>query len=238
MAIQVTHATTAVGTEAGDGEIGKAEWNADHSLSMATDRILGRTTAGAGSPEELTTGSGLTLASGSLDVAGYKYLGRINKGTGTSEVSPITGTFRDWQAQYQRMKVVLTTNYTSNMYYSFFWKNGSSNVVGQWSFCAWGNTGSYARTIDATSQSYMRTIWYTYHLVPVVTFDLVAQDGNTIADSTYSRPRLRGTVYGSSSLYVEDFYYGVNADQDITSNGLYITTSSSSVTCTLDAWGL
>ena len=53
MAIQIKHATTAVGTEAGDGEIGKTEWNEAHTLTLETSKLLGRTTAGSGTVEEV-----------------------------------------------------------------------------------------------------------------------------------------------------------------------------------------
>lgn len=69
MAIDLKHATQATGTDAGNGEIGKDEWNAAHTLSMATNRLLGRTTAGAGAVEEISTGAGLTFSAGTLDVA-------------------------------------------------------------------------------------------------------------------------------------------------------------------------
>lgn len=239
MAISVTHATTAVGTEAGDGEIGKDEWNASHSLSMATDRILGRTTAGTGTPEELTAGSGLTLASGSLDVAGYKYLGRITKSTGTTIVSDIsTGDFVNWQQNYQKMKFVLSTTYTSNMYWSLFWKNGTTTINCNASYAAFGNTGSYPRTTDYVGVSYVSTIWYTYHASPVVICDLASKDGTTIADTVVSAPRLLGKVMGHGTLYWEEFYSSPNSTSAITGNGLYITTSTSSADTTLDAWGM
>ena len=54
MAISIKHATTAVGTEAGDGEIGKTEWNEAHTLTLETGKLLGRTTAGAGAVEEVS----------------------------------------------------------------------------------------------------------------------------------------------------------------------------------------
>jgi hypothetical protein len=53
MAVTVTHATVAVGTDDGNGEIAKAQWNEGHSISMASQRVLGRTTAGTGAAEEL-----------------------------------------------------------------------------------------------------------------------------------------------------------------------------------------
>lgn len=59
MAISVVHATVAAGTDAGTGEVHKAEWNAEHTYTMATNKVLGRATAGTGAVEELSvTGSG------------------------------------------------------------------------------------------------------------------------------------------------------------------------------------
>ena len=40
------------------------------SLTMATARLLGRTTAGTGAPEEITVGSGLSLSAGTLTATG------------------------------------------------------------------------------------------------------------------------------------------------------------------------
>jgi hypothetical protein len=71
MAIELKHATQATGTDAGNGEIRKAEWNENHALTMATARVLGRTTADAGAVEELSAGTGIVLAGGTVaaDVA-------------------------------------------------------------------------------------------------------------------------------------------------------------------------
>lgn len=41
MAIEVKHATEAVGTDAGNGEIAKAQWNEAHALTGAADTLLG-----------------------------------------------------------------------------------------------------------------------------------------------------------------------------------------------------
>lgn len=238
MAISVNHATTAVGTEAGDGEIGKDEWNANHSLSMATDRILGRTTAGTGTPEELSAGSGLTLASGSLDVAGYKYLGTMqNSG------SLITGyDFRIWQQTYQRMKVVITTDYTSAMYYRVYIKDDSGGSVVSvnmnGSYMAWGNTGSYPRTVDYVNSASLLSHWYTYHYTPTFVFDLFSIDGTTIGDTVVSYPRLMGWSYGHTDYYPEQIYLAPNSTSQITSRGFEIWSSTSSATCTLHAWGM
>lgn len=53
MAVSLTHTTVAVGTNAGNGEIAKEQWNENHTLTMAADKILGRATSGTGAVEEL-----------------------------------------------------------------------------------------------------------------------------------------------------------------------------------------
>jgi hypothetical protein len=73
MAVSLKHTTEAVGTDAGNGEIRKAQWNEEHALTLATARLLGRTTAGAGVVEEISAGTGLTLSSGSLSVTTDTY---------------------------------------------------------------------------------------------------------------------------------------------------------------------
>lgn len=70
MSISITHSTVAVGTDAGNGEIHKAQWNEDHTINMATGKLLGRSSSGTGSAEELTVGSGLSLSSGTLTATG------------------------------------------------------------------------------------------------------------------------------------------------------------------------
>lgn len=47
-----------------------SDWNAEISTSMATGKLLGRSTAGTGSFEEIAIGSGLSLSGGSLSATG------------------------------------------------------------------------------------------------------------------------------------------------------------------------
>lgn len=70
MALSLLHATQATGTDAGNGDIHKAEWNQEHAIVMATDKLLGRSTAGTGSVEEIAIGSGLSLSAGTLSASG------------------------------------------------------------------------------------------------------------------------------------------------------------------------
>jgi hypothetical protein len=91
MAIEIKHAYTATGTDAENAEVGKTEWNAALSTSMATARLLGRTTAGAGAFEEISVGSGLTLSSGTLSASAAGGAVRLGTMTTTSGSSASLG---------------------------------------------------------------------------------------------------------------------------------------------------
>lgn len=66
MTISIKHATQAVGADAGNGEIRKAQWNESHTLQLDTDRLVGRTTAGTGAAEEISIDTSLSLTGGIL----------------------------------------------------------------------------------------------------------------------------------------------------------------------------
>lgn len=67
MAISLKHTTQSTGGPyTPTGELGPDEWNEEHTLTMATARLLGRTTASTGVAEEISVASPLTLSGGSL----------------------------------------------------------------------------------------------------------------------------------------------------------------------------
>lgn len=67
MTVSLLHSVPADGSFSAAGA---AAWDAQHVLTQATDRLLGRTTAGVGATEEITVGAGLTLSGGTLINAG------------------------------------------------------------------------------------------------------------------------------------------------------------------------
>lgn len=77
MTISLKHTTQAVGTDAGNGEIRKTQWNEEHTLTLATAKILGRLSAGTGPAEEIgVTGTGTNLVTDSNPViASPTYIG-------------------------------------------------------------------------------------------------------------------------------------------------------------------
>lgn len=70
MTVSLTHAKEATLPDDPNYEVGSTEWNEQHVLTQATARLLGRTTAGTGPTEEITVGSGLSLAGGELTATG------------------------------------------------------------------------------------------------------------------------------------------------------------------------
>lgn len=82
MAVSLTHTTVAVGTDAGNGEIRKAQWNENHTLTLDTNKLLGRATAGTGAVEEIDcTAAGRALLDDATAAAQCTTLGL---GTGDS----------------------------------------------------------------------------------------------------------------------------------------------------------
>jgi hypothetical protein len=63
-----TSSTTSFYTD--DKQVQPSDWNAGHTISMATASLLGRTTAGTGTAEEITVAGTLSLATGTLTGTG------------------------------------------------------------------------------------------------------------------------------------------------------------------------
>lgn len=67
MTISAKHLFQSAKSDGADATVVQpGDWNDEHVLTMATARLLGRTTASAGAVEELSVGNELTLASGGL----------------------------------------------------------------------------------------------------------------------------------------------------------------------------
>ncbi len=70
MAISLKHSFTSPKADGTDSTLVQpSNWNAEHQLQMATARLVGRTTAGAGAAEEISVGANLTLTGLSLSLA-------------------------------------------------------------------------------------------------------------------------------------------------------------------------
>ena len=91
MAIEIKHAYTATGTDAENAEVGKAEWNAALATSMATNKILGRATAGAGAFEELSLSAEFTISGGTLALADAELLALAGLTSAANKLPYFTG---------------------------------------------------------------------------------------------------------------------------------------------------
>lgn len=72
------------------GEVVPSDWNASHNITMDSGFLLGRSTAGAGSAEEITVGSGLSLLGGTLSASGTAGVSSFS--AGTTGLTPSTAT--------------------------------------------------------------------------------------------------------------------------------------------------
>ena len=69
MAISLKHAFSSGKTDGADATLVQpSNWNAEHTLQLATGKLLGRTTASTGAVEEIAVSSDLLLSSGTLDI--------------------------------------------------------------------------------------------------------------------------------------------------------------------------
>jgi len=71
MAVSLKHQFTSGKLDGTDATLVQpSNWNAEHTLQLATSRLLGRTTAGTGVAEEIAVAGSLSLASGTLTGTG------------------------------------------------------------------------------------------------------------------------------------------------------------------------
>jgi hypothetical protein len=97
-----------------------SNWNDEHNLTMATNRILGRTTAGTGAVQELTVGTGLTLAGGSLTNAAPDQTVALTAGTAINVTGAYPNFTIDNAAPDQIVSLTAGTNITISGTYPNF----------------------------------------------------------------------------------------------------------------------
>lgn len=70
MAISLKHNFTSSKPDGTDSTmVQPSNWNAEHTLTQATNKLLGRTTAATGATEEISVGSNLSFATQTLNLA-------------------------------------------------------------------------------------------------------------------------------------------------------------------------
>lgn len=179
MTVSLKHTFQSTKDDSGDTTIVQpSNWNEEHVLTCATARILGRTTAGTGVVEELSVGTGLSLAAGSLAVGtvpvpnggtGATTLTGYVKGNGTSAftavatvpTSDLTGTLGAANGG-----TGLTSAGTSG---NVLTSNGSTWVSSAPAVPAWTQISSAAFVAAGTTFSSIPT---TYQDLLVIVYDV------------------------------------------------------------------
>ena len=105
MVISLKHNFTSAKSDGADSTmVQPSNWNAEHTLTQATNRLLGRTTASTGATEEISVGSNLSFTSTTLNLASSVSVTALSitgtdsvniaAGTTAQRVSTTTGAFR------------------------------------------------------------------------------------------------------------------------------------------------
>lgn len=177
-------------------------------LTMATARLLGRTTGGSGAPEEITVGAGLSLAAGALTATGSGKLiqtvnGSVTTGFSTATPIPLDDTEPQSGEGVEIATVTITPTSTSN-FLKF--------TVSYWVTSASAGTSAAALFKDADASATRSALGTTFSaggagmvaatwLVPVAsatsqTWDL--RGGPTTAITLYINRLSSGSIFGST----------------------------------------
>ena len=85
MTVSLKHTFTSAKTDSLDTSLVQpSNWNEEHQLTLATNKVLGRATAGTGAAEELSVGAALSVSGGTLAVTNVPV---ANGGTGAATLT-------------------------------------------------------------------------------------------------------------------------------------------------------
>lgn len=113
MTISLKHTFVSAVPDGSDpNQVQPSNWNEEHVLTMATSRLLGRTTAGTGAAEEISVGSGLSLSGGVLDTVEAQNLFRTIAVSGQSDI--VADSTTDTLTVAAGTGITLTTNATTD----------------------------------------------------------------------------------------------------------------------------
>jgi len=93
MAISLKHNFTSSKPDGTDSTmVQPSNWNAEHTLTQATNKLLGRTTASTGATEEISVGSNLSFSSLSLNLASSVSITALTSTSLSAGAATFTGT--------------------------------------------------------------------------------------------------------------------------------------------------
>ena len=214
MTVSLTHAFQSAKPDGSDSSLVQpSNWNAEHTLTMATDKLLGRATASTGAAEEIGIGTALSLSGGTLNVTNVPV---ANGGTGLSTVTANNVILGNGTSAFQTVAPSTTGNVlTSN---GTTWVSQAPTAATTTYEKITSVTASGASTVDFTGLS------STYAQYVVIASNMsVSRSGGAYIDIRVSQNN--GSSYNASG-YV---YAGVAIDSSggtVTGAG---STSASSI---------
>lgn len=184
-------------------------------LTQSANRLLGRTTAGSGAIEEITVGSGLSLAAGALTASGG-----ITIGTPVASTSGTSIDFTSIPAGTKRISINfngVSTNGTS-LFLVQIGDSGGIEATGYTSACQQGSTatgstagfvirqaqpaaGAYSGTVTLTKENSASFAWVSSGIISRVdsTYDVGVSSGNKALSAELDR--LRITTVGGADTF-------------------------------------
>lgn len=236
MAISLKHAFTSAKTDGPDNTVVQpSDWNDEHTLTQASGKLLGRTTAGDGATEEISAGSGLTLASGSLSANVTSVAGKT--GAVTLVVADVAGaaptasptftgtpscpTFSTGTANTAMANTAFVANaiaaekvVTQNTYDSTPGSPWSKPTKGTMALIeCWGAGGGAGRASTATGASGGGGGAYVYRIVPLSQLGATETVTVGLGGAGKTGSQGSGTVGGNSSFGSWVTAYGGAAGQ-------------------------
>lgn len=146
MAIEVKHATQAAGPDAGNGEIGKNQWNEGHAINAGAGKLVGRFAATDGAVQEITPRAGLALdaSTGNLDVIDTVFA--ITDGASV-DINPVNGGIQTWTLGANRTPTA--TSFAAGQSVTLMIADGTAYAV-TWSTIGVVWVGGTAPTLPTT----------------------------------------------------------------------------------------
>ena len=157
MAISLKHTFQSAKSDGADSSLVQpSNWNAEHTITVATGKLLGRTTAGTGAVEEISAGTGLTLSAGTLSTVNNVSLSGTNTWTGTQSFTGSTSVLASVLTNTAEVATISATAATGTINYDVSTQSVlyyTSNASADWTPNFRMSSGTSLNTAMTTGQA-------------------------------------------------------------------------------------